>query len=87
MPTVLPFVRGDLSAKAKRTAKDKASGSGSGSSSGGGMKKITQKFGGGGGGQQSSPGEMASQLAGKRLIPGQGLPHVTLHTVQVSRFS
>ena len=43
------------------------------------QKKLT-----GGGGQQSGPAEAAQQLAGKRLIPGQALPHVVLHTVQVS---
>ena len=85
MPTLLPFVRGGATKKAKSAAKSAASGSGSGTGSsgqGGGMQAFQKRF--GGGGQKPGPEEAAQQLAGKRLIPGQGLPHVVLHTVQVS---
>ena len=88
MPTLLPFVRGGATKKVKSAASSAASGgsSGSGKSSAkqGGMQAFQKKFGGGGGGQQEGPEQAAAALAGKRLIPGQGLPHVTLHTVQVS---
>lgn len=53
------------------------------------MQAFQKKFGGGGGGgggQQQGPEQAAAALAGKRLIPGQGLPHVTLHTVQVRSY-
>ena len=82
MPTILPFVRGGATKKAKSAATSAAKGQSSGSSSGGGgMKAMAQKF--GGGGQQPSPAQAAAELAGKRLIPGHALPHVVLHTVQV----
>lgn len=85
MPTVLPFVRGDATNKAKGAAQAAASkGKSSGGSSSGGMKGLQAKLGGGGNKQQPSAGEMMGELAGKRLIPGHNLPHVTLHTVQVS---
>lgn len=52
------------------------------------MQAFQKKFGGSGGGgqQQQGPEQAAAALAGKRLIPGQGLPHVTLHTVQVRAY-
>lgn len=82
MPTILPFVRGGATKKAKGAASSAAKGQSSGSSSGGGgMKAMAQKF--GGGGQQQSPAQAAAELAGKRLVPGHALPHVVLHTVQV----
>ena len=85
MPTVLPFVRGDASNKAKGAAGAAAKSKSSGGS-GGGMKAFQQKL-GGGGSSKPGPSEMMGELAGKRLIPGHNLPHVTLHTVQVGRCS
>lgn len=83
MPTLLPFVRGGATKKVKSAASSAASG-GKSASSGGGMQAFQKKFGGGGGGgqQEQGPEQAAAALAGKRLIPGQGLPHVVLHTVQ-----
>lgn len=81
MPTILPFVRGDASNKAKSAAQGAAKSKSSGGSSSGGMKGLQAKL-GGGGNKQPSPAESIAELAGKRLVPGHSLPHVTLHTVQ-----
>lgn len=85
MPTILPFVRGDATNKAKGAAQGAAKKGSSGSSSGG-MKGLQAKLGGGGGNKGPSPAEQISELAGKRLVPGHSLPHITLHTVQVRSF-